>query len=464
MKYTEKFLLIMFFLMLYSILLIMNTKFPLYGEDFALSIPLDAKELSIIQKIPMIVSKIIQQSTKWNARLGEQLAIIMSSLDNVFFDILNTLVTILCFYVVLSLVKGEFIGVNTKNIFLFACCLLIFLILPKSGDIMFWTTVSTNYLWGQTFILIYLLPFRFLLANKEKNTRFWKNSILRVIFLIFSFLVGMTSENSIPFVILFSFTSLVIVRYIRKLSLGSLRFYWTSIIFLIAGYFYLILSPSTFIRNEYYRSAFGIYDPNLLYYISRIKTTFTIFFSSSYPILFILGILYALWLYLNRYNKLGYSNENLRIMTLLTASSLISVFLVIFAPYTETRSFLLFWLLSIGLISQLVETITSEWIPARILFVGILFFIIILFVQISTIYNCVNEISIDLSKRHNDIINQIDDNRKLIQVNPIQVNPIRLTNKCSYYFSDREEWLIQFSHDELYYGVESIMIKNRGEQ
>ena len=128
---------IIFFLIIICIFIVIALNFimPRIGEDFALSVPYSHDQVSLIEKSTEIFSKIVQHSKGWNARLGEQLAILFLSFNKTFFNILNIFITIIYCYLVLIYANGDFPKIDIKTSYIFLITFTMFFLLPKSGDI-----------------------------------------------------------------------------------------------------------------------------------------------------------------------------------------------------------------------------------------------------------------------------------------------------------------------------------------
>jgi len=71
--------------------------------------------------------------------------------------------------------------------------------------------------------------------------------------------------------------------------------------------------------------------------------------------------------------------------------------------------------------------------------------------NLSKLSICTFNLSIEAQNRKVNIIEQTKNGLSEIIID-------RYSTSCPDYFSDREDWLISFLHDEIYYGVNKIII------
>lgn len=438
----------LYFLLIISIL---NFKTPLIGEDFALSIPYATYDIPVIQKIPLIFAKIHYQSTVWNARLGEQLAIVFLGFNKVIFNIVNILVTIGFIYLILVYAEGKILKVNLKVIYLMAVCASLLLIIPIAGDIFLWISTATNYLWGVSLLVLFFLPYRFWYSGRDLFDN--KPKILQIVFSILAFFAGMTNENTVIAVIVMILAGFLLIKIKLLPPYKYPNWYWRNLGLLSAGYCYLLFSPSTKFRNQYYIKAYGITENGISFYLNKCVKLIGYYFQNTKTLLFILGIFIVALLVIYALNhstfKEGRKNH-FPVLLFLFATSLVSVFALIFAPYFESRALFFHWFWLFVLLMYCTKEIIAH---RKELFLMTLPIICFGLFQSGSIYKCTNELYFQSNIRHNYILSEVNRGSRVISVPGIK-------NTCPNIFSDREGWLVSFNHDEVYYDVDDIQITN----
>lgn len=437
-------------IILYTVLFIVfaNYLMPLMGEDLALSIPFENKNDGVLEILPQITDRIIFQSTHWNARLGEQLAIIFSSIDKHIFNFLNIIITFSLLYLIVIYAKGKLEKVNIKNIFLLIFSLAVLFLLPNIGDLLFWISVATNYLWSIFLLLLFLLPYRLLWSGMDiyANT----SILIRILSLPIAVLAGMTNENTVIAVMIMIIGAFLVIK-VNLFKVDSIPgWYWRNFALLSVGYAYLLFSPSTTIRREYYQQSLDIQINSIKDILNNIHTVFDQYLMNSKNLLVVLtGFLILLvgFLLFRRNNKPSQLN-NLLITSAIAIASFISVAVLIVAPYLETRALLFNWIFLIIFILAIINE--TYFIEPKSIFFPIMVIIIGL-AQTPTILHCVGNLSSESAIREEQLFTQ-----KEFGLDEIQVN--RFKYECPMIFSSREDWRILFIHDENYYGVKDIKI------
>lgn len=442
---TKKFLFLIFICVI--IVFLLNFEMPRIGEDFALSIPYSTSKISLMEKISDIFTKIFQHSLGWNARLGEQLAILFLSFDKTFFNLINIFITIVYCFLVLTYAKGDFPKTDFETSYIFFVTFMMFFLLPKSGDLFLWASVATNYLWGSFLLILFFLPYRIWLSGR--NFFLHKSKIYYGIFICLGILAGMTNENTVLAIVGMILISYFLHRIKAIDTISPPNWFWIGLPFLLIGYFYLLLSPSTKMRRDYYLQAYGISQQGISDYILKAPELIIQYFSNSKNLLFVFLLFALLLFYINRKGKQDLHNKNnIRISIFLFLISFSSVAVLIFAPYFESRTLLLNWFFLFAIIANfmyefypLKKLIILSTIP--VLLFGLL--------NLSKLSICTFNLSIEAQNRKVNIIEQTKNGLSEIIID-------RYSTSCPDYFSDREDWLISFLHDEIYYGVNKIII------
>jgi hypothetical protein len=447
MKKKDYVLLIAIFFLV--VIVVLNFNMPLYGEDFALSTTLLQHNYGFLEKIQLSLQKIIFQSTNWNARLGEQLAIFFLAFNKNLFNVCNIFITLLFVYLIMIYATGKFLPINTKSLLYWSVTISLLLFLPLIGDTLLWVSVSTNYLWSLTILASFFLPYRFfysgqdILANKPKPIYF--------LFFFLGLLAGMTNENTVVSIILIIIFGGVFYKKLFPQTISIPKWYWSSFSALLIGYAYLLFSPSTKIRQSYYQEVFHINNLSFSQYVEKAVHLSVQYAQSTKVLLGILVvvILFALICFRSLNFKNIFHNKNIIINFSILLFSFLSVAALIMAPYFESRSLFFNWFCLLICIINIIDQLINYNLVRILIIIPL---IIIGITNSISLYHCTMSLEAESNFRHYDILSQIERGENIITVKKYRAT-------CPVIFSDREDWRIQFQHDENYYGVDQIIIK-----
>lgn len=434
-------------------LLIINLLTPMIGEDYALSPSLDAKNnMDFNQLLHWIVDRIIIQSTTWNARLGEQLAIIFLAFNKNIFNVFNSLMVLVYGYLCFRYAFNRRINFKDQNDF--ASILLISVLLvafmPALGEIFFWETGATNYLWSLVLLLVFGYPYRILL-DKQENLMNGKPVIL-ALYYVLSFLSGMTNENT---TIVFLGLILMVFLIFKMKKIKIFTWMYISSFLYVLGIIYLLLSPSTKIRSGYYNEIYGVSNMNIGVYFARLESVIWGFLKASQGVLIVFIFMFVLYLILNKFTLKQSSNQNnkdLYILLLILFLSGASILALIMAPYYEQRAFLLPITLLIMNIIYLFSKILNFFKPAIFKILICLVLIGVFTYNTPFIFSYYKNFANEAESRENNILYQ---SRKTstgkVSVQPYESKSIRILNT-------REDYLMGNKHYSNYYGLNEIII------
>lgn len=332
-------------MVIFTFFLVVNCVTPLMGEDYAL-MAASRQELmtaGFAHKILLMISRIYQQMTMWNIRIGEQISILFGCFDKMAFNICNSICTMYYLYLVYIFAFKRRWKMNKRNIvYLVVAVTVILTMQPALGEIFFWKTGSTNYLWAICLLLTAALPLRFYigydtvdLVGNSKGKLFLITSL--------SFFAGFTNENTVIYVILLYMGT--IIFYIKKKKLPV--WIYTSVTALLAGFICMYTAPSTRNRVAVYSQMMGIDSVGLKDYMIRAGNVIVCFFTSN-DIIFITTLLVLLvYLFLTITDKNVEKEEKINCLVkndenfLLLLLTIVSCGALIFSPYVEIRSFLI---------------------------------------------------------------------------------------------------------------------------
>ena len=192
--------------------LIMNINTPMMGEDFALiSFYPYYEPASTVEHISLIIKRIITQASNWNIRIGEQISIIFGSINIIYYYVGNTIISVLYVLLIPIYAFGKKVKFTERNdvISIAMSFGLIILFQPALGEIFFWRTGSSNYLWAVFILLVFTIPLRMILNNEDI---FKNRKILILLHTMLGFFAGLTNENTVITFIAVSYTHLDVYK------------------------------------------------------------------------------------------------------------------------------------------------------------------------------------------------------------------------------------------------------------
>lgn len=326
---------------------------PLNGEDFALT--RDFQNYSFIDRISWVIDRSIEQSTSWNARLGEQLAIFWLSMPKIYFALFATFVFLAFNYFIANIVDDD--RKVSKKIIL--SLIFIFALWPGM-ELFFWGTVNAGYMQPLVIILFVIYSYK----NEAAIEKLKGSKYLFLIVSIASFMVGLSFENTPIAVGFFMFASLIF---------GGRKFLsWRTLtpIFTIGiGWLLLIFAPSTTFRRNFYNNMYGIDSYSAEYLLGRVQDVILIFLEHSW-LLLLMTLFFSYWTYQNAQDK--------KRLLLLFSVILLVIISVVPAPYTEPRSFSLAWALMAALCISGVNALVIRFKKFNIIY-SILFSFLLYF-------------------------------------------------------------------------------------
>ncbi|MCL2804974.1 MAG: DUF6056 family protein [Treponema sp.] len=239
----------------FFLFLIINRITPLIGEDYTLTAyNYFTGPENILSFFKDVFNRIIIQSQGWNVRLGEQLSILFGSMNPVVFDISNAIVSVLFIHLIYMYAfpskTTDYGKAAICGILSFA---LILLFQPVIGEVFFWRTGSTNFLWGVTILLIFTLPIYYVFCGIDILSG---RKITIILHTLTGFFAGFTNENTVISTIALYAVTIIFVCFIKR---ERIKFWMvTSFGTLFLGFLYMLFAPSTAHRVSFYREILGI--------------------------------------------------------------------------------------------------------------------------------------------------------------------------------------------------------------
>ena len=330
---------------IFAFFLIINSVTPLMGEDISLmAFPKDYQLDGNIERFSLMFERIYEQMTNWNIRLGEQLSIVFGCFDKVVFNVSNSIMAIVYMWLIYQYAFKRKWRLDKRNsVYLISIFTLILILQPVIGEIFFWRTGSTNYLWAICFLLGFALPLRYYIGYRSVDIvgkSKWKILLLS----IWGFLAGFTNENTIAvFILLY----LGVILYDKKAKRVTPVWIYTSGATLLGGFICMYNAPSTANRIASYSKMYGIDEVTFQDYLDRAGEVIYRFFTDNCALVILTVVMILLYVGVvvcdkridkqQRVEILKINSENLELL-LATA---VSCGALIMSPYVETRSFLL---------------------------------------------------------------------------------------------------------------------------
>lgn len=227
----------------YLSLYAMNCHTGLYLDDYNYSYAI----YNIHERVTSVKQVVASMECHYNAMNGR---VVLHFLDQLMlmhgrtlFNIINPLA--FCLLGILIYYQGFGTLRNMRLHWLFFLYFALYFLTPAFGQSYLWATGACNYLYGVTFILTYLIPWRSAL-NSDPSLKLTGQIFMCGIMLLFGILVGWTNENLSMCLIALEIGYLVadIIRH-RKLQLWKVL----GLLGTIAGLALLMCAPGTIARS-----------------------------------------------------------------------------------------------------------------------------------------------------------------------------------------------------------------------
>lgn len=381
-------------------LFVENIQTPKIDEDFSLSFGYGAKDVDL----QTIYARLKMQYTIWNARFGEGLSIIWDLADENIYNTVNTAVTFLFFILIFFLGTRRLPGTSPiKDAVMLAGIVVMFLGgLKNPGEIFFWRTGSTNYLWSLTCLLLYILPVFMLFQGKDvfasvgEATRSRAFRFVTVLgYVLCGIIVGHANENTSPIAV--GFLLFVVVSLVR-----SRRCTWwvfMALLSLTLGTLMLIFAHSTAHRFAFYSNLFGVQPMTAESFIKNVPHTALFWVSHAKIPLFILIFLILI------YGCRLYSGRVWRDMGFCLLFSFGSAIMLAVAPYLHPRSFLLPFSLIVIATLHIFDQFNDRIVYATGIL--LLFFIALITPRVLTIHNEFMQRQHEANFRYEAVVSQL---------------------------------------------------------
>ena len=234
-------------------------------------------------------------------------------LPPIVFKLINSLVFLALIWLIYSIARQ---GGKHNALGLLAIFGCIWVLQPEFGQVFLWLTGAINYLWCGVLCLAFMLPYLDKLLHDREPSK-----PVRVLFVVFSALVGAYSENSSVAVIFMVMLVIAVCRFYFKQHISP--WMYLSLLAAFAGFMYMMLAPAESVN----KSA----EFSLSVLLSNFVETGA-FYLRFWPLI----VVWALLFYLAVKNKV---ELRLRVASLiLLLGSLAGHFVLTFAMYCAGRS------------------------------------------------------------------------------------------------------------------------------
>ncbi len=307
-------------LSVFALMLLLNSKTPLYKDDYSYSYTFAVKENKFrITTVKELIDSQVNHYKVMNGRIVPHTlvqAFLMT--DKSVFNVFNAAAfTLLVFLIYYHATKGS---KNRSRAFLISAFALLFLLTPRFGESFLWLTGACNYLWGMLLILVYLLP----VTSRFESFTPTRNKVLSSIGLfILGFLCAMTGENTAAAIIVMSLLFTIYFSLKNKsLDLALL----CGSVGNVCGFFVMLLAPGQSVRLANNGGSGGI-----AVWLGRLIPITKVFLTYLWPLLAITAIFLVIGLTLRR------DRRGLWKTLVFLAGGLVSVYSMVISPYFPDR-------------------------------------------------------------------------------------------------------------------------------
>ena len=200
-------------LSVFALMLILNSKTPLYKDDYSYSYTFAVKENKFrISTLDELIDSQINHYRVMNGRiLPHTLAQAFLMTDKTVFNVINAAAfTLLVFLIYYHATKGT---KSNSLAILLAAFVSLFLLTPRFGESFLWLTGACNYLWGMLLMLLYLVP----VTKRYTGHAKWSSELLSSIgLLLLGYACTLTGENTSAALIVMSALFAVYASVNRK--------------------------------------------------------------------------------------------------------------------------------------------------------------------------------------------------------------------------------------------------------
>ncbi|MEK4004129.1 DUF3329 domain-containing protein [Paenibacillus sp. FSL H3-0333] len=241
-----------------------------------------------------------------------------------YFNIFNSLFLVSLIYLICSFIKiRKFNNKEDLRDFVIVTLLLWFF-MPVMGQTAFWLAGSINYLWSTVFVMLFLLPYRYLL----EGSHIIGNRIASIVLMFFlGLLAGWSQENAAVTAVVFVGITFLFMMYKHK----KIPYWFTSgSIGLIIGALFLLLAPGNGVRKEKMYFDLSLKD-QIFGFIQSIKN---IVLHEQLALFVLFFVMFICMFFVNSESKV----KNIGLSLMLFITGFISYLAMIASPEFPTRA------------------------------------------------------------------------------------------------------------------------------
>lgn len=328
---SQKILWTLVIFLCFGVILFLNMITPRIADDFAYLYIFGEKEQ--VGSLGDLFRSQINHYNMWGGRsVVHFIAQALLQLPIWMSDILNSIVYLVFVTLIYAHIKGR--NREHKLSLFLLINLAVWFIIPMFGDTILWLTGSTNYLWGTSIILAFLLPYR---VYEGKNCTPFKKVVFSLCLFIFGVIAGWTNENTAAGMIV------IILLFFFYYSYKGWKIPLQHIVGLIGaiiGYIIMIKAPGNFVRS-------GESTDISLFIICYRFVTYTQKLFLDYGLLI---IAYAIITIL--YNKFTNKREDSRLISYIyILGALAAIYAMLFSPQFPARAWfgiVTFFIIALG--------------------------------------------------------------------------------------------------------------------
>lgn len=161
-------------------------------------------------------------------------------LPPIVFKLINSLVFLALIWLIYSIARQGGVHNALGLLTIFGC---VWVLQPEFGQVFLWLTGAINYLWCAVLCLAFMLPYLDKLLHDREPTK-----PVRVLFIIFSALVGAYSENASVAVIFMVMLVIAVCRFFFKERIEP--WMYLSLLAAFAGFMYMMLAPAESVNKS----------------------------------------------------------------------------------------------------------------------------------------------------------------------------------------------------------------------
>lgn len=433
MMNNKKFRLALFIFSLLSfffIILYLNIKTPLLGDDYTYRFVFDTDQP--IGSVGDIVQSQLNHYYVWGGRtVVHSIAQLLLLLPSLLMDAVNSLAFVLFLLLIYAHVNYK----KPFSVSLIAGVFLLVWFLEPFAETILWITGSANYMWGCAIVLAFLLPYRFV-GKSIKHNSVLSGVMYAVLMLMAGTVAGWTNENLgaglILMIILFLF-------YFRKQGIKVPFWAYSGLVGVFVGYLLMIAAPGNAARATDVTMGVSsvIYR---LYKHTQVLFNYLGLLNMAYIVLLVL---------VYKQNKSN-RNEVLLKSLIYQAGALAAVYVMIFSPSFPDRAWfgvVALNIIAVGTLLVNVENRTFRYLKYAFVVFGILVFIL----NSYDVWKDVTYVEKTLKERESYILNEKAEGAQVIYIEMYE-------NKTKYSMPDP---VYAEPMMPVYYGV-SVKYKKQG--